>query len=173
MGIRVHSRRKSGNCLITRQLGIEVRQINEAGLELIRRFEGLRTERYIDVAGFEAIGYGHRIQEGECIPSTITEAEAEAFLLWDTALAALIVSKFTTVTLTDNQFSALACFAFSVGPLQFEMSTLLKKLNSGYYRAAALEFTRYDRAGGRFLSELTKRRIAERELFLKPDGDKK
>ncbi|EBY2991617.1 lysozyme, partial [Salmonella enterica subsp. enterica serovar Typhimurium] len=45
-------------------------------------------------------------------------------------------------------------------------STLLRKLNSGDYAGAADEFLRWNKAGGKVLNGLTRRREAERALFL-------
>jgi GH24 family phage-related lysozyme (muramidase) len=148
-----------------------MRQINEAGLDLIKHFEGLRLQACTDAVGLVTIGYGHEIKVGESIPSTITEEEATAFLLWDTALAARAVDRLVTVPISDNQFDALVSFVFNVGSVRFASSDLLKKLNARDYAGTAGEFLKWGHAGGHVLPRLTRRRQAERELFEKPDDE--
>jgi len=148
-----------------------MRQINEAGLDLIKQFEGLRLQAYTDAVGLVTIGYGHEIKVGESISSTITEEEATAFLLWDTALAARAVDRLVTVPISDNQFDALVSFVFNVGSVRFASSDLLNKLNAGDYAGASDEFLKWDHAGGHVLPGLTRRRQAERDLFEKPDDE--
>ncbi|NEP37557.1 lysozyme, partial [Moorena sp. SIO3B2] len=76
------------------------------------------------------------------------------------------VSNLVKVSLTDNQFSALVSFVFNIGPTAFRRSTLLRKLNHGDDQGAANEFLRWNKGGGRVLLGLSKRREAERKLFL-------
>src|SRR5690349_140019 len=109
------------------------RSINNAGLELIKSFEGLRLQAYRDTGGVLTIGYGHTagVKGGD----RITEAQATKFLLADLAEAEDAVSKFITVPLNDNQFAALVSFTFNVGREALRRSTLRKKLNAGDYAA--------------------------------------
>lgn len=71
--------------------------------------------------------------------------------------------------LTDEEESALVDLVFNIGNGNFLHSTLLKLLNSGDYAGAAEQFSRWDKAGGRVLAGLTKRRAAEAALFTSKD----
>jgi GH24 family phage-related lysozyme (muramidase) len=131
---------------------------NEAGLNLIKSFEGLRLEAYLCSAGIWTIGYGHTgdVQEGYII----TETEAEELFLRDLQNAESIVNDLVKVKLNDNEFSALTSFVFNVGLSQFSESTLLKMLNDQEYQKAADQFLRWNKNGE------DRRRILERRLFL-------
>lgn len=76
------------------------------------------------------------------------------------------VLKLVRVKLTKGQFDALVSFAYNVGSRALSTSTLLKKLNAGDIKGAADEFLRWNKAGGKEMPGLTKRRKAEREVFL-------
>lgn len=146
-------------------------QLNEAGLDLIKAFEGLRLKAYQDIAGIWTIGYGHikDVHEGQ----VITEHEAEIMLTDELKDYEWGVSKLLKVPVTSNQFSALVAFAYNVGLHALENSTLLKKLNAGDATSAADHFLDWDKArvNGvlREVLGLKRRREAERKLFLKPD----
>lgn len=141
--------------------------IGEAGLALIKSFEGLRLEKYKDAVGKWTIGYGHLILPNESFPRPITEAEAEALLRADLQMTERGVHKLVTVDLNQNQFDALVSFTFNLGAGNLQTSTLLKLLNQGQYAQAADQFPRWNKAGGKVLAGLTRRREAERGLFLK------
>lgn len=141
------------------------RRISQAGLELIKHFEGLRLCAYLDPVGVWTIGYGHtkfHARPGNCI----SEPEAEEILRNDVEVFEAAVSRLVKVPLTQNQFDALVSFAFNVGVGALERSTLLKKLNAGNCQGAAAEFPRWVYAGGRRLPGLVRRRAAEKEIFL-------
>ena len=70
------------------------------------------------------------------------------------------------VDLTQNEFDALVSLIYNIGSGNFKSSTLLRILNQKKYDAAANQFLRWNKAGGRVLAGLTKRREHERELFL-------
>lgn len=139
-----------------------------AGLELIKSFEGLRLEKYRDAVGKWTIGYGHLILENESFPGALTLAEAEDLLRADLNMTERGVRRQVTVDLNQNQFDALVAFAFNVGLGNLQSSTLLRLLNQGQYPAAADQLPRWNKAGGKELLGLTRRRAAERKLFLTP-----
>lgn len=139
--------------------------INQAGLDLIKKFEGLRLQAYQDSVGVWTIGYGST--EGVWDGQTITEDEAEARLRHDLKTAETAVSAMAHVPLTDNQFAALVSFAFNLGAHALRESTLLRKLNASDYKGAAEEFLKWRFAGSKLLLGLQLRRQAERALFLK------
>lgn len=140
--------------------------INDNALELIKRFEGLRLTAYKCPAGVWTIGYGHtaNVLRGQ----RCTEIQAELWLMDDLREAEQAVDDLVKVPLTDNQRGALVSFVFNVWAGNFIASTLLKKLNAGDYAGAADEFRRWNKAGGKVLAGLTRRRDAEAALFLSP-----
>ncbi|MBE9178663.1 lysozyme [Oculatella sp. LEGE 06141] len=141
------------------------RQINQAGLSLIKEFEGCRLAAYKCPAGVPTIGYGST--KGVKMGMTITQTEAEALLRADLERFERAVERLVNVKLTGNQFAALVSFAFNVGVGALERSTLLRLLNQKQYQSAADQFRAWNKAGGRILPGLVRRRNAERELFLK------
>lgn len=152
--------------------------INAAGLSLIESFEGFFAKWYPDPAhGWKVptVGYGHTDMSGppyfrDTKGKTFTKAEARAMLRRDLAKYEAAVRASVTVPLTDNQFSALVSFTYNLGPGNLRKSTLLRKLNAGNYAGAAGEFRRWNKAGGKVYRGLTRRRKAERDLFLTPDS---
>lgn len=140
-------------------------QINDAGLNLIKQFEGLRLKAYDDGVGVWTIGYGHTlgVKKGD----TITEAEATELLKLDVHNSEYAVSKYCRVPLTENEFSALVSFVFNVGATAFKNSTMLRLINQGNKTKAAKQFVRWVYAKGKYLEGLKRRREAERALFLK------
>ncbi len=137
--------------------------INDAALELIKRHEGLRTTAYKCPAGVWTLGYGHTryVRQGQ----QCTETQAEVWLMDDLRESEQAVDYLVKVPLTDNQRGALVSFVFNVGAGNFAASTLLRKLNAGDYAGAADEFARWNKASGKVLAGLTRRRAAEAELF--------
>ena len=146
-----------------------MRKINQAGLDLIKRFEGCKLRAYRDPVGVWTIGYGHTktTRPGQ----QITKEQAEALLRQDIAEFEQAVESLIDVPLTDNQFGALVSFAFNVGAGALRRSTLRQKLNAGDYEGAARELLKWDKAGGRVLRGLSRRRYAEMTLFLRADDD--
>ena len=132
---------------------------NQAGLQLIESFEGLRLTSYQDSVGVWTIGYGHT--QGVKPGQTITQQQAQAFLQQDLGVAEAGVNKLG-LTLTDNQFAALVSFTFNLGA-----GNLAKLMKNGL-AAAADRILLFDHAGGKVLAGLTRRRQAERALFLTP-----
>lgn len=142
-------------------------KVNSKGLRLLKSFEGLRLEAYQDAVGVWTIGYGTTsgVQPG----MVITEAQAEAFLRRDLNRFEQAVTDLVKVPLTDDQFSALVSFTYNVGEGALSTSTLLRLLNQRDYQGAADQLLRWDKAGGQSLAGLTRRRKAERALFLGQD----
>lgn len=138
---------------------------SQKGIDLIKSFEGLSLKVYDDAVGLKTIGYGHLIKKGEVF-TTISLQEAEDLLRKDLNQFEEGVSTSVKVALTQNQFDALVSFAFNLGMGNLNSSTLLKKLNAGDIQGAASEFGRWNRAGNKVLAGLTRRRLAEKELFL-------
>lgn len=143
------------------------KRTNVNGLLMIKSFEGLRLQAYRDPVGIWTIGYG--TTRGVKPGMSISEAEAEKFLQQDLVRFEQAIDEAVQVQVNDNQFSALASFTYNVGPGAFRSSTLLRMLNQGDTQGAADQFPRWNRAGGKVLSGLTRRRNAEKSLFLGQD----
>jgi len=139
------------------------RRTNNEGFKLLTTFEGCRLDAYDDGVGVWTIGYGHTkgIHEG----MTITQAQAEQFLQEDLEIFESYVEDGIQVDVNEDQFSALVCFCFNVGPEAFGSSTLLRKLNAGDYQGAAEQFPVWNKGGGEPMLGLTRRRLAEQALF--------
>jgi lysozyme len=97
---------------------------------------------------------------------TITEQEAEDLLKEDVSKFEECVNQAVEVDLTQDEFDALVSFSFNVGCGAFMGSTLLRLLNAGNKQAAAQQLLRWDKAGGKVLAGLARRRAAERQVFL-------
>ncbi len=146
-------------------------KINKASLDLIKSFEGLRLNAYQDSVGVWTIGYGHTAMAGLPKPvrgMSITTQEAEALLLSDLKKYEKPVIDLVKVPLNDNQYGALVSFVYNLGAGNFKGSTLLKKLNQGDYKSVPNEMMKWDKAGGKRLAGLTRRRKEEGKLFMSP-----
>lgn len=132
-------------------------------VSLIKEFEGLKLKAYQDVVGVWTIGYGHTHTAKPGM--VITAGEAERLLRVDLDWVEAAINKNVTVKLTQNQYDALASFIYNVGATNFRRSTLLDKLNDGDYAGASAEFRKWNKAGGKVVRGLTRRRKAEEAWF--------
>jgi lysozyme len=152
-----------------------MRKINKEGLNLVKSFEGLRLKAYLDIVGVPTIGYGctHGVtKEDVARGRSITEQEAVDMLMTELAKFEAGVEGCVTIPINDNQFSALVSFSYNVGTSALQKSTLLRLLNAGDVPGAAGQFARWNKAGGKEVAGLTRRRLAEQTLFLKADAPK-
>jgi lysozyme len=142
---------------------------SEVGKNLIKEFEGFRATAYICPAGVVTVGYGTTRIKGNAVQlgTTITTDEADVLLEEDLKKFEDAVNQNVRVEITQNQFDALVAFVYNVGAGNFKKSTLLKKINAEDFTVAADEFLKWNKAGGKVLKGLTRRRTAERELFLR------
>lgn len=140
-------------------------KISAKGLKLIQDFEGLELTAYKDAVGVLTVGWGSTGPHVK-VGMTITQQQAEALLLSDVSRFERGVTDLVKVPLSQNQFDSLVSFSFNLGLANLKSSTLLRKLNSLDYAGAALEFPRWNKAGGKVLAGLTRRREAEKKLFL-------
>lgn len=139
-------------------------QTSKNGIKFIRDHEGCVLTAYQDGGGVWTIGVGHT--RGVKAGQVITKAQADAFLADDIAPVETCINQSVAVSLNQNQFDALASFIFNVGETAFKKSTLLKKLNTGDYRGAADQFTRWVYDNNVFVQGLYNRRVDEKALFL-------
>lgn len=142
-----------------------MRHITQDGLNLIKRFEGFSSTRYICPAGYPTIGYGHLVRDGETL-DCISETEAEALLRKDVEAAERAVMRLISVPLSDGQFDALISFTYNLGSGALQSSTLRRKVNRERHAEVPEQLMRWVWAGGRKLSGLRKRRWAESQLYL-------
>ena len=137
--------------------------LSDRGADLIKAAEGLRLTAYRCPAGVWTIGFGHTANVKEF--DTCTIEQADALLFEDCFEAEEAVKQLVKVPINQNQFDALVSFTFNLGVTRLEKSTLLRKLNTGDYIGCALEFPRWNKAGGKILPGLVKRRLEEQTLF--------
>ncbi len=144
--------------------------LNKASIDLIKSYEGLNLTAYLCPANVPTIGYGTTkgLTRADVGRKTVTEAEATRLLLEDVARFEKAVDKLVKVKLTDNQRGALVSFTYNLGEGNFGSSTLLRNVNAGDFKAAKSEFAKWDKAGGKVLAGLTRRRTAEAALFSTP-----
>ncbi|CAI1515456.1 lysozyme [Serratia entomophila] len=144
-------------------------QISNAGISLIKEFEGCRLKAYQDSVGVWTIGYGwtQPVNGRKIGPGmVIDQATAERLLKCGLVQYEQGVNQLVKVIITQGQFDALVSFAYNLGLRSLSTSTLLRKLNAGDKHGAADEFGKWVNAGGVRLNGLVKRREAERKLFL-------
>ena len=139
--------------------------LSERGAEFIARFEGFKARPYTCPAGFPTVGYGHRLRDGEEY-GTVTKEEALTLLLADATREAAPVRKALTRQPEQHEADALISLAFNCGGSAIAKSTLVKAFNAGQLVTAGNEFLKWNKAGGKVSNGLTKRRKAEKQLFL-------
>ena len=137
--------------------------ISQEGIALIKKFEGCELEAYKCAAGVWTIGYGHtkEVKEGD----KINQDEAEHLLQEEMPEYEGYINDMVTVPLKQCQFDALVCWVYNLGPTNLGNSTLLKLLNAGDYHTTPSQIKRWNKAGGKTLQGLIRRREAEALLF--------
>ena len=138
-------------------------ETSSEGISLIQKFEGCELEAYQCSAGVWTIGYGHTkdVVEG----MTITKEQAEQMLVDELHEYENYINEYVTVALSQNQFDALVSWVYNLGPANLKASTMLKVLNSGKYEDVPAQIKRWNKAGGKVLEGLIRRREAEACLF--------
>jgi len=136
---------------------------SQKGIDLIKHFEGCELKAYKCPAGVWTIGYGHikGVQEGD----VITEQQADEMLVEELNEYENYINTLVTVPLNQNQYDALVSWVYNLGSSNLNSSTLLKVLNSGDYTGVPEQIMRWNKAGGKVLEGLTRRRQAEADLF--------
>lgn len=150
-------------------------------LELIKEFEGFKRHVYLCPADKCTIGYGHVVRSPETgrmltgpgdmeiarsvYPDGVTEGEANEML--DTYVRALAsrVSCLIKAHLTNNQFCAILDFCYNVGEGAFTDSTLRTRINEGKFEDIPGQLRRWNKAGGKVMNGLARRREAEIALW--------
>lgn len=137
------------------------------GLALIKSFEGCRLAAYPDPAtGGDPWTIGYGTTDGVRPGMTITQQEAENLLRKDLDKFEKGVAELVKVDITQSMFDALVSFSYNVGLANLKSSTLLRMVNARDFQGAAQQFVRWNRAAGKVMNGLTRRRLAESDLFL-------
>jgi len=133
------------------------------GLSLIKKFEGCELEAYKCAAGVWTIAYGRikKVKEGD----TCSQDEAEEWLLEELVEYESYINDMVDVDLKQCQFDALVAWVYNLGPSNLKSSTLLNVLNAGEYKNVPEQIKRWNKAGGKVLEGLIRRREAEALLF--------
>ena len=163
-------------------------KICQEAIDLIKEFESLHDGDLSKIglqpklcpSGVATVGWGHALlndsgeflrgkeglKEAYHLYGSLSEKDAEALLAQDLAEFAIGVNKLVEVYLTDKQFGACVSLAYNIGLPAFKNSTVLRKVNSGDFKEAADAFLLWNKANGKVLAGLVRRRKAERLLFL-------
>ena len=146
-------------------------KLNKAGADLIKSFEGLRLDAYLCSAGKPTVGFGSTFFEDGTpvkLGDKITKERADSLFEKVSDSFAAKVKGLIKSDINENQFSALVSFSFNVGIGNLKSSTLLKKVNANPMDASIRnEFLKWNRASGKVLAGLTRRREAEANLYFK------
>jgi lysozyme len=139
--------------------------------EIIKQFEGLRLNAYLDSVGIPTIGYGSTFYEDGTkvkMGDRITKERADSLFKLVVDTFAKNIDNRITAVLNQNQYDSLVSFTYNVGVGAFGKSTLLKKVNANPCDPSIRdEFLRWNKGGGRVLHGLTARRRKEADLYFK------
>jgi lysozyme len=145
-------------------------KISDAGIKLIKHFEGVRNRPYRDCIGLWTVGVGHLIGDGKQLPDaynrTFTDGEIDALLIRDLNRFERGIAMQLPVRLTQCEYDALCSFAFNLGLGTLQRSTLRQAMLRGDKRLAAENILKYCRAGGKIVKGLQLRRQAEYNMFI-------
>lgn len=147
-----------------------ITMINDASVAMIKSFEGCSLTAYKCPAGIWTIGYGTTAAAGVgVIPHEgmkITQTQADYYFEITIRNFATEVAKLLTRATTQNEFGAFVSLAYNIGVGAFKKSSALRYFNAGDHAKAAEAILMWNKAGGKVLAGLTRRRMAERDLFL-------
>lgn len=142
---------------------------SHTGVELIKKHEAFMSKPYLDPVGIPTIGYGATYYpNGNKVTMSdnpITKAQAEE-MLKEMLIPYEVAVKKVSLTLNQNQFDALVSFSYNVGTGALSKSTLAKKVKANPNDLSiAYEFARWNKAGGKILRGLVRRRKEEADLY--------
>ena len=141
-----------------------------SGAFLVAPFEGKENQVYVDPVGILTSCYGHtgkELKKGQTFTNEqCLEQLAEDLVEHDKQMMRLV-----RVPISDKERAAYLSFVYNVGVGNFSKSTLLRKLNTKDYVGACKELPRWNKAGGKVLNGLTRRREAEMKLCLEGASD--
>ena len=146
-------------------------QLSQKGLDLIKEFEGCRLTAYQDAVGIWTVGYGCtsadksitgvEIRKGLTITKTVAENWLK--LTTDKKYGANVMKYDSKYHWNQNQYDALVSFAYNIGSID-----QLTQNGTRTIAQISEKILAYDKAGGKTLAGLTRRRKAEKELFDTP-----
>ena len=138
-------------------------KISKEGVALIKKFEGCKLESYYDAVDVLTIAYGRTkaVKAGD----TCTQEQADAWLEEELHEYGGYVNKYVEVPLEQHHFDSLVSWVYNLGPTNLKSSTLLKVLNDKDYEGVPAQIKRWNKAGGKILEGLVRRREAEAKLF--------
>ncbi len=144
----------------------KIMHISEEGKSLIKKFEGCETEAYLCSAGVPTIAFGRtkNVKMGD----TCTQEQADAWLEEELEEYTGYVLDAVTQPLDQNQLDAMVAWTYNLGPTNLRSSTLLRVLNEGKMQEVPQQMRRWNKAKGKVLPGLERRRLAESMLF---EGD--
>lgn len=140
-----------------------MREINAAGLALLKRFEACKLTSYKDEGGIWTIGYGHtgpEVTQG----MMFTPEQAEMQLKKDLQ-EFYHLDHYLSEQVNDNQWSALICLAYNIGLGGLKRSTLIRCINDGDIKGIKQNWLSWDHVEGVVSNGLLNRRKAELALF--------
>ena len=142
-------------------------ETSQDGLKLIKKFEGCDLKSYQDSVGVWTIGYGHTkgVEEGQ----EITQDEGEEMLASELGEYEGYINDMVECDLEQHQFDALVAWVYNLGPTNLRSSTMLKRLNANDLDDVPNQIKRWDKAGGKVLQGLVRRREAEALMFQNED----
>lgn len=147
-------------------MSIPPRPVSQRGIDLIKSFEGCKLRAYWDKWGkVWTIGYGwtRGVKRGD----VWTQAKAEQMLTEGVKpYAEAVQAAIGNTPTTQGQFDAMTSFTYNVGPANFRKSSVLRYHLQGNRTAAGNAFLAWNKSGGKVLPGLTRRRQAERALYL-------
>jgi len=149
---------------------MKITKLSQKGLDLIKQFEGLSLTPYVCSGGINTIGYGNTYYtNGKKVTlqdKPITKQQAEELLKFSLSTYEKAVDSFCRDDISQSQFDALVSFAYNLGTGALQKSTLIKKVNANPKDVTiADEFMKWNKANGKVLVGLTKRRQAEANLY--------
>lgn len=146
--------------------------VNQATIDLIKQFEGFREDAYQDSANVWTIGWGTTSRANVGVKPvkgmTITKDAAEVYLRRAVNDFAEKIRPHITAPVNENEFGAFVSLAYNIGPGAFIESTALRRFNDGDKAGCAEAMLWWNKAGGRVLRGLSRRREAEVALFKTP-----
>lgn len=146
-------------------------KVSKDGLNLIKKFEGLRLNAYLDSVNVPTIGFGSTYVDGVRVKLGMTITEEKALELLEEHIDREVIpyiNSLIKVPLKQNQIDAIVSLIYNIGSSAFKSSTVLRKINSG---APIIEiesaWKSWNKAGGKILQGLVNRRLAEINLYKK------
>jgi len=151
---------------------MEITQVDQTGLNLIKQFEGCILHPYLDQVGIPTIGYGQTYYPGTGKKVTIqdppiTQQQADDMFLAILKPYELAVYSTTRDDLTQNNFNALVSLTYNIGTGAFKGSTVHRLVNQNISdNQLKTAFLMWKKANGKVLQDLVNRRTTEYQVYI-------